>query len=103
MVARRGAEDGIHRALKVHRRAQLSAGAPSRGPEPGLAEDQIRLGADPCRGRAAQAQPRAELARRLIALAQLIAVPRRPADAGAIEIPELEPPTYRRRFSLGRR
>jgi pilus assembly protein CpaE len=49
------------------------------------------------------AQPRAELARRLIALAQLIAVPRRPADAGAIEIPELEPPTYRRRFSLGRR
>jgi hypothetical protein len=61
VVARRGAEHGIHRALKVHRRAQLSTGAPSRGPEPGLPEDQIRLGADPCGGRAAQAQPRAEL------------------------------------------
>jgi pilus assembly protein CpaE len=49
------------------------------------------------------AQPRAELSRRLTSLAQLIAAPATPAGAGAIEIPEPEPPIYRRRFSLGRR
>jgi pilus assembly protein CpaE len=49
------------------------------------------------------AQPRAELARRLIALAQLIALPRSAVESGAGDIPEPAPPTYRRRFSLGRR
>jgi len=49
------------------------------------------------------AQPRAELSRRLTSLAQLIAAPATPAEAGTIEIPAPEPPVYRRRFSLGRR
>jgi pilus assembly protein CpaE len=49
------------------------------------------------------AQPRAELARRLAALAQLVAVPAASADEPAAEIPAPTPPTYRRRFSLGRR
>jgi pilus assembly protein CpaE len=49
------------------------------------------------------AQPRAELSRRLIALAQLIALPRSAVESGAAEIPEPAPPTYRRRFNLGRR
>jgi pilus assembly protein CpaE len=49
------------------------------------------------------AQPRAELARRLIALAQLIALPRSAVEPGAGEVPEPAPPAYRRRFSLGRR
>jgi len=48
------------------------------------------------------AQPRAELARRLTALARLIAVPAGAADDGAAEIPAPTPPVYRRRFSLGR-
>jgi pilus assembly protein CpaE len=49
------------------------------------------------------AQPRAELARRLTGLAQLIAAPivSTETDAGALPVPE--PPVYRRRFSLGRR
>jgi pilus assembly protein CpaE len=49
------------------------------------------------------AQPRAELARRLTALSQLIATPAALADEEASEIPAPIPPTYRRRFSLGRR
>jgi pilus assembly protein CpaE len=49
------------------------------------------------------AQPRAELARRLTALAQLIAVPAASAESVDDEIPAPAPPTYRRRFSLGRR
>jgi pilus assembly protein CpaE len=49
------------------------------------------------------AQPRAELARRLTGLSQLIAVPAAGPDEGPAEIPAPTPPTYRRRFSLGRR
>ena len=49
------------------------------------------------------AQPRAELARRLTALSQLIAVPAATPDNSAAEMPAPVPPTYRRRFSLGRR
>jgi pilus assembly protein CpaE len=49
------------------------------------------------------AEPRAELARRLIGLAELIADPRPAADPAAIELPVPIAPTYRRRFSLGRR
>ena len=49
------------------------------------------------------AQPRAELARRLAGLSQLIAVPAAGADDRTAEIPAPAPPTYRRRFSLGRR
>jgi pilus assembly protein CpaE len=49
------------------------------------------------------AEPRAELARRLTALAQLIAAPAPDPDAAAAEIPAPVPATYRRRFSMGRR
>jgi pilus assembly protein CpaE len=49
------------------------------------------------------AQPRAELARRLTALSQLIAMPAASAEDGSADLPEPAPPTYRRRFSLGRR
>ncbi|HVC40612.1 MAG TPA: P-loop NTPase [Candidatus Saccharimonadales bacterium] len=52
------------------------------------------------------AQPRAELARRLVALAQLMAVPAGANDAAGaehVELPAPTPPVYRRRFSLGRR
>jgi pilus assembly protein CpaE len=49
------------------------------------------------------AQPRAELSRRLLALALLIATPDG-ADGEPVEIPEGSlTPSYRRRFSLGRR
>jgi pilus assembly protein CpaE len=48
-------------------------------------------------------QPRAELSRRLLALAQLIATPEG-ADGEPVEIPDGSlTPSYRRRFSLGRR
>ncbi len=47
------------------------------------------------------AQPRSELARRLTALAELIAVPAGVEEEG--ELPTPAPPVYRRRFSLGRR
>ena len=60
-MARRGGEHRVHRAVQVDCRAQLCPGALGRGPEPGVAEDQIRLGADPRRCSAAQAQPRTEL------------------------------------------
>jgi pilus assembly protein CpaE len=48
------------------------------------------------------AQPRSELARRLTALADLIAVPAGVEDVEG-ELPTPAPPVYRRRFSLGRR
>lgn len=48
------------------------------------------------------AQPRAELSRRMIALAHLIAAPVAGSASGEVEIPAPEPPAYRRRFSLGR-
>ena len=49
------------------------------------------------------AQPHAELARRLTALAQLVTVPDSVAEDETGEVPAPEPPVYRRRFSLGRR
>jgi pilus assembly protein CpaE len=49
------------------------------------------------------AQPRAELARRLVALAELIAPPARATEHAEVDLPAPAPPTYRRRFSLGRR
>jgi pilus assembly protein CpaE len=49
------------------------------------------------------AQPHAELARRLTALAQLVTVPDSVAEDDPGEVPAPEPPVYRRRFSLGRR
>jgi pilus assembly protein CpaE len=49
------------------------------------------------------AQPHAELARRLAALAQLVTVPDSVAEDDTGEVPAPEPPVYRRRFSLGRR
>jgi len=49
------------------------------------------------------AQPNAELARRLTALAQLVAFPDGAEEEGMGEVPEPAPPVYRRRFSLGRR
>jgi pilus assembly protein CpaE len=49
------------------------------------------------------AQPRAELARRLTGLSHLIAVPAATPDDSGAEMPAPSPPTYRRRFSLGRR
>jgi pilus assembly protein CpaE len=49
------------------------------------------------------AQPRAGLARRLIALAQHLAVPVVAELPVALEISAPMPPVYRRRFSLGRR
>jgi MinD-like ATPase involved in chromosome partitioning or flagellar assembly len=49
------------------------------------------------------AQPRAELSRRLVALAHGIALPADVQDGGDVEMPAPAPPTYRRRFSLGRR
>jgi len=49
------------------------------------------------------AQPRAELARRLAALAELLAAPAREAEHAELDLPAPAPPTYRRRFSLGRR
>jgi pilus assembly protein CpaE len=48
------------------------------------------------------AQPRSELARRLVALADLIAVPAAVEEVEG-ELPAPAPPVYRRRFSLGRR
>jgi pilus assembly protein CpaE len=48
------------------------------------------------------AQPRSELARRLTALADLIAVPAGVEEVED-ELPTPAPPVYRRRFSLGRR
>jgi pilus assembly protein CpaE len=48
------------------------------------------------------AQPRSELARRLVALADLIAVPAVVEEVEG-ELPTPAPPVYRRRFSLGRR
>jgi pilus assembly protein CpaE len=48
------------------------------------------------------AQPRSELARRLTALADLIAVPAGVEEVEG-ELPTPAPPVYRRRFSLGRR
>jgi pilus assembly protein CpaE len=48
-------------------------------------------------------QPRAELSRRIIALAQIVAGPAtRPGDM-VLDAPAPQAPTYRRRFSLGRR
>jgi pilus assembly protein CpaE len=49
------------------------------------------------------AQPHAELARRLTALAHLVAVSDGAAGEGMGDVPEPAPPVYRRRFSLGRR
>ena len=49
------------------------------------------------------AQPRAELSRRLNALAELVAAPAATAEASAIDMTTPETPAYRRRFSLGRR
>ncbi len=49
------------------------------------------------------AQPRAELARKLVALAQLISAPGGAGADIAVELPAPAPPVYRRRFSLGRR
>ena len=49
------------------------------------------------------AQPRAELARKLVALAQLISAPGSAGADVAVELPAPAPPVYRRRFSLGRR
>ena len=49
------------------------------------------------------AQPHAELARRLTALAQLVTVPDGGAEEDSGEVPAPDPPVYRRRFSLGRR
>jgi pilus assembly protein CpaE len=49
------------------------------------------------------AQPRAELARRLVALSQLVRGDGATRDETAIELPAPAPPVYRRRFSLGRR
>jgi pilus assembly protein CpaE len=49
------------------------------------------------------AQPRAELARRLVALAELITPPARATEHAEVDLPAPAPPTYRRRFSLGRR
>ncbi|MFZ0178381.1 MAG: P-loop NTPase [Candidatus Dormiibacterota bacterium] len=49
------------------------------------------------------AQPHAELARRLTALAHLVTVSDSVAEDDAGEVPAPEPPVYRRRFSLGRR
>jgi pilus assembly protein CpaE len=48
------------------------------------------------------AQPRAELARKLVALAQLISAPGGAGADVAMELPAPAPPVYRRRFSLGR-
>jgi pilus assembly protein CpaE len=48
------------------------------------------------------AQPRAELSRRLLALARVIAAPADGSGQDAAEIPAPQPPAYRRRFSLGR-
>jgi pilus assembly protein CpaE len=51
-----------------------------------------------------QSQPRAELSRRIIALARTIAGPPAPAASASLDVPAPPPaPTYRRRFSLGRR
>jgi pilus assembly protein CpaE len=50
------------------------------------------------------AQPRAELSRSLIALADQLAARAGDADTAGTEIPVIQPsPSYRRRFSLGRR
>jgi MinD-like ATPase involved in chromosome partitioning or flagellar assembly len=49
------------------------------------------------------AQPDAELARRLTALARLVAIPEGAEEDGMGEVPTPAPPVYRRRFSLGRR
>jgi pilus assembly protein CpaE len=49
------------------------------------------------------AQPRSDLARRLAALADLIAVPAPAVEEAEAELPTPAPPVYRRRFSLGRR
>jgi pilus assembly protein CpaE len=49
------------------------------------------------------AQPRAELARKLVALARLISAPGGAGADIAVELPAPAPPVYRRRFSLGRR
>jgi pilus assembly protein CpaE len=49
------------------------------------------------------AQPRSDLARRLAALADLIAVPAPTVEEAEAELPTPAPPVYRRRFSLGRR
>jgi pilus assembly protein CpaE len=49
-------------------------------------------------------QPRAELSRRIMALAQNVAGPGRPPVGDTPDLPASPPaPTYRRRFSLGRR
>jgi hypothetical protein len=56
-----GAEHGGHRAVQVHRPAQLRPGAFRRDPKSGITEDPIRHGTDPCRSDATQAQPRSEL------------------------------------------
>jgi pilus assembly protein CpaE len=51
-----------------------------------------------------RAEPRAELSKRIAALALTIAAPSSDTGAAALEIPPSPPvPTYRRRFSLGRR
>ncbi len=51
-----------------------------------------------------RAQPRAELSRRLMVLAHLLAPPAGDAHDAPVELPTIEPaPSYRRRFSLGRR
>jgi pilus assembly protein CpaE len=49
------------------------------------------------------AQPDAELARALTALARLVAIPEGAEEDGMGEVPTPAPPVYRRRFSLGRR
>jgi pilus assembly protein CpaE len=50
------------------------------------------------------AQPRAELSRRILALAQTMAGPAMTPGDGSLDVPAPPPtPTYRRRFSLGRR
>ena len=51
-----------------------------------------------------RSQPRAELSRRLIALAQALAGPETTPGASALDVPtSSQAPAYRRRFSLGRR
>jgi pilus assembly protein CpaE len=49
------------------------------------------------------AQPRAELSRRVVALARAISSPAGDAGNATTELPAPAPPSYRRRFSLGRR
>jgi pilus assembly protein CpaE len=50
-----------------------------------------------------RAQPRAELSRRIIALAQTLAGPTATPTDATLDVPAPSAPTYRRRFSLGRR